>query len=238
MYMMQKRCKNAVSRIDMRGGQAMKYRNFIFDFGNVIGRFNGSDLLAHFCSSDEDCALLGSVIFRKWNELDKGSIDYASYAEESVSLLPQRLADTARDFFRIWPQHVALIDETLAFIDELTAQGIRVYLLSNAPTYFADYALEHIAVLKKFSGVVFSAPLKTAKPDPAMYRYLFETYSLDPAECFFIDDLRENIEAGRALGMDGIIFDGNIDAVRTATGLDPERPGLRPLRSENLPDYR
>lgn len=55
-----------------------------------------------------------------------------------------------------------------------------------------------------------------------MYRYLFETYSLDPAECFFIDDLRENIEAGRALGMDGIIFDGDLDAVKTAIGWNPE----------------
>ena len=222
MYMMQKRCKNAVSRIDMRGGQAMKYRNFIFDFGNVIGRFNGSDLLAHFCSSDEDCALLGSVIFRKWNELDKGSIDYASYAEESVSLLPQRLADTARDFFRTWPDHVELLDGTVDFIEELTRRNIPVYLLSNASVFFADYALEHYGILKKFSGVVFSAPLKTAKPDPSMYRYLFETYSLDPAECFFIDDLRENIEAGKALGMDGIIFDGDLDAVKTAIGWNPE----------------
>ena len=38
----------------------------------------------------------------------------------------------------------------------------------------------------------------------------------------FIDDLRENIVAGRALGMDGIIFDGDLDAVKTAIGWNPE----------------
>lgn len=71
-------------------------------------------------------------------------------------------------------------------------------------------------MLKKFSGVVFSAPLKTAKPDPAIYQYLFRTYSLKPEECFFIDDLEQNIEAGKSLGMDGIIFTGDIEEVKKA----------------------
>lgn len=201
----------------------MKYRNIIFDFGNVVARFNGSYLIHQFCSSPEDCQLLASVIFRNWNGLDAGTVDYSTYAEDSAALLPGRLAGAARDFFRIWPVHVELLDETVDLINQLTADHVPVYLLSNASTFFADYAVKHYAVLKKFSGVVFSAPLKTAKPDPAIYRYLFETYSLDPSECFFIDDLRENIEAGRKLGMDGIIFDGSLDAVKTAIGLNPER---------------
>ena len=90
-----------------------------------------------------------------------------------------------------------------------------MYLLSNAPTYFAEYAVNY-DFLKEFSGIVFSAPLKMAKPDPAIYRYLFETFSLDPKECFFIDDLEKNINAARSLGMDGIVFNGNIDDVKKA----------------------
>lgn len=200
----------------------MKYRNIIFDFGNVVGRFDGRYLLHQFCSSEADCELLGSVIFRNWKELDEGVIDYDTYAEETAALLPGRLAGTALKFFRTWPVFVEPLNETLDFINELTARDVPVYLLSNASVFFADYALEHYDILKKFSGVVFSAPLKTAKPAPEIYRYLFETYSLNPAECFFIDDLRENIEAGKAFGMNGIIFDGNLDAVKTAVGLNQE----------------
>lgn len=194
----------------------MKYKNIIFDFGNVIGRFNGNYLLNQFCTSEEDCRILGSIIFRQWKELDGGMIDYDTYTEESVSMAPEHLTGTVRDFFRVWPEHITLLDDTIEFIDSLAVRNIPFYLLSNASTYFADYALEHFSILKKFSGVVFSAPLKMAKPDPEIYRYLFQTYDLNPSECFFIDDLAENIEAGRALGMDGIIFDGRIDAVKTA----------------------
>lgn len=57
-----------------------------------------------------------------------------------------------------------------------------------------------------------------AKPDPEIYEYLFETYKLKPEECFFIDDLSANIETAKKLGMDGIVFTGNIDEVKAAVG--------------------
>ena len=159
--------------------------------------------------------LLCSVIYKKWGELDKGTVDYDEYIEECLTALPERLADPTRAFFKDWPRYITPKEETLRFIDELVERNVPVYLLSNAPTYFAEWARQY-EVLKKFSGVVFSAPLKTAKPDPAIYQYLFRTYSLKPEECFFIDDLEQNIEAGKSLGMDGIIFTGDIEEVKKA----------------------
>lgn len=110
------------------------------------------------------------------------------------------------------------IPQTVRFIDELKETDAHIYLLSNASTYFAEWFSDS-DVLKKFDGIVFSAPLKMAKPEPGIYRYLFETFQLVPEECFFIDDLKENIEAGRSLGMDGIIFKGDIEEVRRMIGL-------------------
>lgn len=110
---------------------------------------------------------------------------------------------------------MVLMQDTLDFIDELHGKNVPVYLLSNASTYFAEWPAWK-DVLKDFSGVVFSGPLKMVKPEPGIYRYLFETYSLDPKECFFVDDLEENIEGGRSLGMDGIIFTGSTDEIKAA----------------------
>lgn len=195
----------------------MKYKNIIFDYGNVIGKFDGRYMMEQFCDSDADCDLLCSVIYEKWGELDKGTIDYDAYENECILRLPDRLAGAAHAFFRGWPQYITPKEDTIRFIGELTGRNIPVYLLSNAPTYFADWAVGN-DILKRFSGVVFSAPLKMAKPDPGIYRWLFRTYSLDPGECFFIDDLKKNVEAGRNLGMDGIVFTGDIEKVKTVIG--------------------
>lgn len=195
----------------------MKYKNIVFDFGNVIGRFNGKAILSHFCST-EDCELLAPIVYEQWAELDRGTIAYEEYIEYVVSRVPSRLEAPVRKFFRDWPEYLEPVEDTLKLIDELCERNIPVYLLSNAPTYFAEWAAGY-PVLRKFSGIVFSAPLKIAKPDPAIYKYLFETFSLDPQECFFIDDLEKNIAAGKSFGMDGLVFTGNIDKVKAAVGI-------------------
>ena len=175
-------------------------------------------MLEQFCQSPKDCDLLMPVVYARWPELDKGTIGYEEYVEHTVSAVPARLEETVRSFFRGWPDLVSPIPDTAELIGELCGRNVPVYLLSNAPTYFADWA-SGCEMLRKFSGTVFSAPLKMAKPDPQIYRYLFETFSLKPEECFFIDDLEENVRAGRALGMDGIVFKGNIREVKTALGM-------------------
>ena len=44
----------------------MKYKNIVFDFGNVIGKFDGNYILEQFCSSQEDMELLIPVLYRNW----------------------------------------------------------------------------------------------------------------------------------------------------------------------------
>ena len=191
----------------------MKYKNIVFDFGNVIGIFDGHYILRLFCSSEQDLELLFDVIFSGWGELDKGTVDYNENIENVVRRVPARLEDTVRSFFRGWPEHIIPIRQTADFIRELKDRKIPIYLLSNAPTYFAEWA-QRIDTLRLFDGIVFSAPLKMAKPEPAIYQYLFQTYDLKPEECFFIDDLEKNIRAAKEAGMDGIIFTGSIDEVK------------------------
>ncbi len=193
----------------------MKYKNIIFDFGNVIGRFNGRYILQHFCSSEEDYQILAGSIFSRWPDLDKGTLDYELNIETVASEVPARLEENVRTFFRDWPVYVDLLPQTVDFIRELRQTDAKIYLLSNASTYFAEWFSDREPI-KDFDGIVFSAPLKMAKPEPEIYQYLFNRFDLRPEDCFFIDDLEENIQTGRSLGMDGIVFTGDIDAVKNS----------------------
>ena len=193
----------------------MKYKNIIFDFGNVIGRFNGRYILQHFCSSEEDYQILAGSIFSRWPDLDKGTLDYELNIETVASEVPARLEENVRTFFRDWPVYVDLLPQTVDFIRELRQTDAKIYLLSNASTYFAEWFSDREPI-KDFDGIVFSAPLKMAKPEPEIYQYLFNRFDLRPEDCFFIDDLEENIKTGKSLGMDGIVFTGDIEAVKNS----------------------
>ena len=65
-----------------------------------------------------------------------------------------------------------------------------------------------------FDGTLISADVKLIKPQPEFYRLLFETFSLRPEECFFIDDNNYNIEAALNSGMRFAIFHGDFREVR------------------------
>lgn len=196
----------------------MKYKNIVFDFGNVVGSFDGDYILSQYAANKEDFQILADAIFHNWPALDAGTVDYDQVADETIAALPAHLKETARDFYANWFQYVNPLTDTWDFIHELKSAGYFVYLLSNASTRFAEVSKKYYPILNEFDGIVFSAPLKLAKPDPAIYQYLFATYHLKPEECFFLDDLSENIATGQSLGMNGMVFTGDIQAVKNAIG--------------------
>ena len=59
-----------------------------------------------------------------------------------------------------------------------------------------------------FEGIVVSGEERLIKPDPRIYRRLFERYSIDPARTTYIDDARRNVDAAAAQGMHAWWFRG------------------------------
>lgn len=194
----------------------MKYKNIVFDFGNVLATFDETYILSQFCSSKSELGILRPIIFENWAKLDEGTIEYKTAVEFALSKTPDDLKSNLLDCFENWHQHMISLPQTFAFIKELKANGYGIYLLSNAPVQFTEIAEKRYQILKDFDGIVFSGPLKISKPKPEIYQYLFDTYHLSPEECFFIDDRKDNIQTGKSLGMDGIIFTGDIEAVKKA----------------------
>lgn len=193
----------------------MKYKNIIFDFGNVLATFQENEMLSHFCD-EADYPIMKKAVFSDWDELDAGIITLSECTERGLSKVPERLKPNVLDYFANWYKCLRPLTQTWDFIHELKEQGYSIYILSNAPVQFAEHAADCYEIVKEFDGIVFSAPIRLAKPGPEIYQHLFEKYNLNPKDCFFLDDKVSNIEAGRKQGMDGIVFTGDIDAVKKA----------------------
>ncbi len=196
----------------------MRYKNIIFDFGNVLAKFDAQQVIEKFCPAPEDFPIIKEAVFYDWDSLDKGIIDYDTYMDTAALKVPERLRPSIYRLSRDWCRLLTPIYRTWDFIYELKKRGYSIYLLSNASSYFAEQS-DHYKILKEFDGIVFSGPLKMMKPELDIYKYLFAAYSLKPEECFFLDDKEENIAAGRQLGMDGLVFTENIQEVKHALGI-------------------
>ena len=102
----------------------MKYKNIVFDFGNVIGTFNGREIIRSFVTDETDVDYLCDLIYAHWAELDSGAIDYQEYRNEILRTIPERLYDPVDLFFREWPGCAKPLPQTLAFVRELKERGI------------------------------------------------------------------------------------------------------------------
>ena len=61
---------------------------------------------------------------------------------------------------------------------------------------------------------IVSADIKAVKPDKAFFDYVLKTYDLKADECFFIDDLAQNVKGAYECGIDGYQYNGNVELLR------------------------
>lgn len=190
-------------------------KNIIFDMGNVLVRFLPDQITARLAQGEDQKLLREHVFSEEWRLLDRGAISQEEAIKRVCDRLPERLHEKARYIIEHQIETLSPDPEMYRLVKELKEKGYQLYLLSNVSVQFHDFWQE-IPALHLMDGKVISADLKMVKPEEGIYRFLFDTYHLDPKECFFVDDLPQNIEAGKQLGMDGFCFQGDSMALRKA----------------------
>jgi putative hydrolase of the HAD superfamily len=94
----------------------------------------------------------------------------------------------------------------IRWLQRIHAGGFKTAILSNMPTDMADHVRETFPWLAEFDQHIFSAEVRSAKPEPAIYRHAIEGLGVAPPEALFIDDREENVAGARAIGIRGIRY--------------------------------
>ena len=79
-------------------------------------------------------------------------------------------------------------------------------LLSNAWDDLRGYIETQWNFADAFDEMIISAEVGLAKPDPRIYQYAAARFGFKPDECVFVDDVIENVEGSRGIGMQAIHF--------------------------------
>lgn len=137
-------------------------------------------------------------------EFETGQIAPEWFAARLSSLLG--LETSYREFCELWCSiffpETLLADEFLA---ALKAKH-RLVLLSNTNAIHFDMVLENYPLLRHFDALVLSYKVGAMKPSRMIYDAAVEAARCHASECFFADDLGENVEAARAAGIDAVQF--------------------------------
>jgi putative hydrolase of the HAD superfamily len=86
------------------------------------------------------------------------------------------------------------------------AGGVRTGLISNSWGEGLSYDTSMLEEL--FDGIVISGDVGMHKPEPEIFLLGARRIDVPPAECVFVDDLRENCAGAEAVGMTAILHRG------------------------------
>lgn len=191
----------------------------VFDVGNVLIRWDPEFLYEKILPDAEQRRFfLTQVCPPPWNLAQDKGRPFADAIAEASARHPD-YADAAAAWFDRWIEMVpGPVDGMPAVFDALKVAGYRMLGLTNFSAETWDTARAAQPVLNRFDGVLVSGTVGHIKPEPEIYRILFDRFDLDPARAVFIDDSPANIAAGRALGLDGIVFVGRDALIRDLAG--------------------
>lgn len=204
-------------------GEENMIQNIVFDMGWVLFSYQPKDFVDKYCPNPDDAELVNRELFDapEWAETDRGTITDEDYLALVLSRVPERLHEVTRWLFLNWHEMPQPFPEMGKVVAALKQNGYGLYVLSNMSSRFYRF-YQRIPAVKYFDGMIISSDVRQMKPEPEIYRTLFDRFRLKPEECFFIDDRLENIEGGEALGMKGFCYRQNVEELKDA------------LRAENI----
>lgn len=190
-------------------------RNIVFDMGNVLMSWNPERIVTALPVQESHRALLQAQLLEgpEWIRVDEGSMSEQELMQRVCERLPKEAHADAQYVMAHWHEQMKPLDDMYQLVKELKAAGYHLYLLSNTSKRFRVYENE-IPAFHLLDGRFISADFKCIKPSPMIYEKFLQHFGLRPEECLFIDDMRANIEGGKAAKMDGILYTGDVNQLR------------------------
>ncbi len=189
---------------------------FLFDLGNTLIKLAYERVLENICREasvkrDELIEILEEP--GGYRDMERGAVTFLDFYELVVDKSGYR--GSARDFYTIWSD---FFDGPILGIEGLLERiraRYRVGFLSNSNEVHAEEIPKKFAALfQKDDRFIFSHRFKVAKPDPEIFRRALEVLGAQAPQVVFVDDLIENVNAARSIGMQAFQFIDTITLTR------------------------
>ena len=177
---------------------------FLFDIGNVLLAFDFLPALNSLKGPNAHPDAIEKIIALK-DDFESGETSLDEYIKILRILLD--FHGTDEEIFVAWNSIFTEIPHTFQLASLLKSRGHRLILFSNINPIHAPYCLEKHQLLEKFHHAVFSYEIGAIKPHDAFFTRAFEKYQIDPNDTIYIDDLPDNIAAGKRHGLLSFCYD-------------------------------
>ena len=178
--------------------------DIILDMGNVLLEWNKDKILRGVVKTEKDYMILDKAIFQSglWERLDLGTLTREELVLKVVSMIGSIYQEKVQEVVWNWPSYIEIYTEVFPLLVRLKEKGHRIFVLSNTSPVFYELLEEQLSPLNEIlDGFVLSCDIKAIKPDPKMFEEILHKYDLNPENCIFLDDVKDNTMMAETLGI-------------------------------------
>ena len=140
------------------------------------------------------------------DQYERGIINNEDWFITYKESLPQPCCLKRSDFWNAWKLLLGEEKNTVNILEALNKQ-YSIWLLSNTnPKHIQDEIEKRYLFPSLVNGAVYSFDVGVRKPEKEIYEIAIQRANANPQECLFIDDLLENIQAAKQIGIEGVHF--------------------------------
>ena len=178
--------------------------DIILDMGNVLLEWNKDKILRGVVKTEKDYMILDKAIFQSglWERLDLGTLTREELVLKVISMIGSIYQEKVQEVVWNWPSYIEIYMEVFPLLVHLKEKGHRIFVLSNTSPVFYELLEEQLSPLNEIlDGFVLSCDIKAVKPDRKMFEEILHKYELNPANCIFLDDVKDNTKMAESLGI-------------------------------------
>jgi putative hydrolase of the HAD superfamily len=190
------------------------YQGLIVDYGGVMTTSIGASFAAFCLETGVDPERFKTIVAQAYGSdgaegmiarVERGTIgpqEFERWLAEALSEgspRPVKAAGLRRRIFATVRPDPAMIDA----VGNLHAAGTKTAVVSNTWGPPPAYGAKRMRAV--FDTVVRSDEVGLRKPDPEIYLMTAEQLRVPPDACVFVDDLLQNVEGARAVGMHAFV---------------------------------
>lgn len=190
--------------------RVINIKNIIFDLGGVILKNKPISVLENINVNNSEYNEL-KKFFDNWEELDLGK---ETLNDKFIKCnFSNDIEKMYKEILIHYYKYRELNEELISIIKKLKKNNYNVYILSDNNSECYEYYKKN-DLFKDIDGWVLSCEYNTKKKDGILFDILINKFSLNPYECYFIDDRESNIDEAKKHGIRGYLFNEKNDIIK------------------------
>ena len=186
-------------------------KNVVLDIGNVLVSFYPDTYISHFITKKGEIDYYEQICFRspEWKCGDLGTKTRGEIIDAICEKYPDDAA-TVREIMANCDDMLRVSKKNTELVKRLKAAGIGVYYLSNTNDHAFEFMTSTYEVFSYMDGGIASYLDGVIKPNADIFELFLSRYGKNAEECVFVDDMPQNVDGAKAVGLHGIVLK-NID---------------------------